>query len=83
MLRDAVERHLEIIGEAAGKVSKEFRGAHSGIPWQKIIAQRNVLIHEYGEIEHDLIWRVAAFHIPELIALLEPLIPPLPTDTDD
>lgn len=74
MLRGAVERYLEIIGEAAGKVSKAFRDAHPEIPWQKIIGQRHVLIHDYGDIEHELIWSVAANHIPDLIDKLEPLI---------
>jgi uncharacterized protein with HEPN domain len=80
MLRGAVERHVEIIGEAASKVSKAFRDAHPEIPWQRIIAQRHVLVHEYGEIEHELIWNVANIYIPELIAKLESLIPPLPSD---
>ena len=55
MLRGAVERHIEIIGEDAGKISKGFRDTHPDIPWRQIIAQRNILIHEYGEIEHELI----------------------------
>ncbi len=48
MLRGAVERHIEIIGEAAGKVSESFREAHPDIPWRQIIAQRHVLAHHYG-----------------------------------
>jgi len=43
MLRGAVERHIEIIGEAANRVSRAFRVAHPEIPWQRVIAQRNVL----------------------------------------
>jgi len=78
MLRGAVERHLEIIGEAANRVSRGFREAHAEIPWQRIVAQRNMLTHEYGEIEHALVWRVATTRIPELIQELERLLPPLP-----
>jgi uncharacterized protein with HEPN domain len=77
-LRLAIERRIEIIGEAANRVSQEFREAHSDIPWRKIIAQRNVLAHEYGEVQDEILWRVATVSIPELITLLEPLIPPLP-----
>ncbi len=80
MLRGAVERHLEIIGEAAKGVSKTFQKAHSEVPWQRIIAQRHVLAHEYGEIKHELIWRVATLRIPELIEVLEPLVPPAPPE---
>ena len=78
MLRGAVERHVEIIGEAAGRLSSEFKDAHPEIPWKKIVAQRHVLAHEYGEIEHALIWRVATLHIPDLISKLRPLVPPPP-----
>ncbi len=75
MLRGAVERHIEIIGEAAKNVSKDFRDSHPEIPWTKVISQRNVLVHEYGEIRHERIWAVATIHIPELILTLSPLVP--------
>jgi len=78
-LQLAVERALEIIGEAARRVSKGFQDENSDIPWQNIIAQRNVLAHEYGEIKQELIWKVANVRIPELIAALEPLVPPPPS----
>jgi uncharacterized protein with HEPN domain len=77
-LQLAVERALEIIGEAARLVSPTFRAAHPGIPWQQIIGQRNVLAHEYGEINQERIWQVASRDVPELIRLLEPLLPPPP-----
>jgi uncharacterized protein with HEPN domain len=80
MLRRAIEREIEIIGEAARKVSPEFREAHPEIPWASIIAQRNVLAHEYGEIKLDRIWMVATVRVPQLVGLLEPLIPPLPPE---
>jgi uncharacterized protein with HEPN domain len=78
MLRSAVERQVEIIGEAARRVSKVFREAHAEIPWRPIQAQRHVLAHEYGEIKHDRLWRVATIHIPDLVGQLEPLVPNLP-----
>jgi uncharacterized protein with HEPN domain len=78
-LQLAVERALEIIGEAARRVSKGVQDEHPDIPWQNIIAQRNVLAHEYGEIKQELIWKVATVRIPELIAALEPLVPPSPS----
>jgi uncharacterized protein with HEPN domain len=80
-LQLAVERALEIIGEAARLVSAGFRDLHPEVPWQQIIAQRNVIAHDYGEIKQDRIWMVATNRIPELISRLEPLLPPvLPTD---
>ena len=78
MLRGAVERHVEIIGEAANRVSTGFQSSHPEIPWRKVINQRNVLAHEYGEIKHELLWRVASERIPELILALEVLLPAVP-----
>lgn len=80
MMQLAVERQLEVIGEAARRLSEVFRQTHSKIPWRSIIALRNVLAHEYGDIRHDRIWKVVTVHIPTLIAALEPLIPPLPPE---
>jgi len=75
MLRGAVERHVEIIGEAAGKVSARCREAHPEVQWQRIVAQRHVLAHEYGDIDHELLWGVATIHVPALILLLEAFVP--------
>ena len=79
MLRSAVERQIEIIGEAARKVSDSFQQQHPEIPWRGIVGQRHVLAHEYGEIDHQRIWKVATDHIPQLIECLEPLIPQPPS----
>ena len=70
----AVERSLEIIGEAAGRVSTSFRNAHPEIPWRQIIGQRNVLIHEYGEIKQERIWKVLRENVPQLIELLKQFV---------
>ena len=76
--RLAVERKLEILGEAARRVSPRFRQEHPEIPWQQIIGLRNVISHEYDKVNHTLIYRIARDQILALIARLEPLIPPLP-----
>lgn len=78
MLRSAVERQVEIIGEAARSVSEDYQRSHPQIPWQGIIGQRHVLAHDYAGIKHDRLWRVATELVPELIRLLEPLVPPAP-----
>lgn len=64
-------------------VSKEFQDVHPDIPWRPIQAQRHVLAHEYGEIKHDRLWRVAVVHIPALIGMPTPLVPELPQGTDE
>jgi uncharacterized protein with HEPN domain len=76
MLRGAVERHLEIIGEAARKVSESFRARQPEIPWRRIIGLRNILAHEYGEIKHERIWALISGEIPGLVRILARLVPP-------
>ncbi|MBI3611383.1 MAG: DUF86 domain-containing protein [Nitrospirae bacterium] len=79
-LQLAVERCLEILGEAARNLSDSFKKAHPEIAWQGIIGLRHVLAHEYGEIKQDRIWLVVSKRVPELIAKLEPFIPPIPPE---
>lgn len=67
----AIERTLEIIGEAAYHTSDETRKTHAEIPWQAIIGQRHVLAHEYGEIDSARLYTVVTLHLPRLIAILD------------
>ena len=71
MFRNAVERNLEIIGEAARCVSQDARGALPDIPWRAMIALRNVLAHEYGDIRYERLWVVCTEQLPVLIGQLE------------
>ena len=71
MLRSAIERNLEIVGEAAGHVSKNTRQKAPNIPWKAIVGLRNVLAHEYGEILYDRLWRICTNELPKLITRLE------------
>jgi uncharacterized protein with HEPN domain len=71
MVRNAVERNLEIIGEAARCVSQTFRNAHPEIPWRAIIALRNVLTHEYGEIRYERLWSLCTQQLAVLIRQLK------------
>jgi uncharacterized protein with HEPN domain len=72
--RRAIEREIEIIGEAARKVTEATQNSAPQIPWRKIIAQRHVLAHEYGEIQYELIWKLVQDRLPELVALIQPLL---------
>jgi uncharacterized protein with HEPN domain len=78
LLRLATERMVQIIGEAAYKVSQPYRAANPQVPWVPIIKQRHVLVHDYGVIDDEKIWRVATVYVPELIPLIEALLPPPP-----
>ena len=73
-LRLAVERRLEILGEAAHGVSVALRERYPGIPWRAIIGQRNLLIHAYAAVQDELIWRLSESHLPALVASLEAVL---------
>ena len=75
----AVERAIEILGEAARRVSPSFQQAHPEIPWSGIIGQRNVIAHEYGEINQERLWIVATVHVADLIPKLRKVVPPVPS----
>jgi uncharacterized protein with HEPN domain len=74
MLQFALVRAIEIIGEAASKVSPETRTATPAIPWTRIVAMRNRLIHAYFDIDRDILWKTVKEELPNLLALLNPAI---------
>ena len=69
----ALERSLELIGEAARRTTDTFRKKHSRIPWKEMIGLRNILAHDYGRIDHDKLYATAAKDIQNLIKELESL----------
>ena len=75
VLLRAAERIVEIIGESAKHVSDNGRKATPDIPWREIIGQRNILAHEYGQIDHELLYKTIVDDIPELIRHLEKALP--------
>lgn len=78
MTRLAVERKLEILGEAARRVSEEFRRQHPRVPWKDIVGLRNVISHQYDKVNYEELFGIVQKRVPDLIAVLKPLIPPLP-----
>ncbi len=64
--RDAVMRNLEVIGEAAGNIDELFKSKHAEIDWRKVKDLRNVLIHDYADVDIKLVWRIITKNIPEL-----------------
>ena len=71
MLRSAIERSIEIVGEAARRLSQETRDGLPDIPWKAMIGLRNVLAHEYDEIRYEIIWKVCKTDLPALVSRLE------------
>lgn len=71
----AVVRAIEIIGEAANRVSRETCGAHPEIPWREMIAMRNRMIHDYDEVDLDIVWDTVHNDLPPLVERVETLLP--------
>jgi len=80
ILRLAVERQLEILGEAARRVSASFQAEHPEIPWREIVGLRNLISHEYNRIDYAAIYRIVRKNIPELLPVLGRLVPPPPPE---
>lgn len=68
----AVERLLEIIGEAASSLSENFRAQHPGIPWRDIIGLRIVLAHHYHRVDPGQVWAIATNEVPRLAEDIRP-----------
>ena len=81
MLQFATQHALQIVGEAASKVTDPYRQAHPQIPWQQIAGFRHRLVHDYTRIDLSKVWEIVQTNLPPLIAALEPLVPPPPPAT--
>jgi uncharacterized protein with HEPN domain len=74
MLLFALVRAIEVIGEAAGKVSERTRQAAADIPWGLVVAMRNRLIHAYFDVDNEAVWRTATEELPALLPKLRALV---------
>jgi len=70
----ALERAIEIVGEAAKNISKATRLAHSAIPWQDITRTRDLFAHAYFKIDPEILWSIVTKNLPELIQELEEIL---------
>ena len=73
--KDLAARRIEIIGEAMKNLPKEFKKAHPEIAWRDAQDMRNVLIHEYFEIDYGIVWQTVTKFIPKLKRQLQALLP--------
>jgi uncharacterized protein with HEPN domain len=69
---------VQVVGEAARKVSSEFTEAHPEVPWENIIGMRHKLVHDYLGVDEDIVWQVVTVDLPKLVRSLEPLVSPAP-----
>jgi len=75
-LRLALAHLVQVIGEAARRVSPKTQKAHPEIPWANIIGMRHKVVHDYLEVDEDIIWAVARVDLPALVKALERIVPP-------
>jgi len=73
MTQDAVVRQLEIIGEATKRISKELRNLNPLVPWSDMAGMRDILIHDYIDVDIDIVWKTASESIIKLKSLLQNL----------
>lgn len=70
----ATVRAIQLIGQAARNVSEEVRAANPDIPWRQMIGMRNVVVHDYADVDMDLVWKTVREDLPPLVARLQTLI---------
>jgi uncharacterized protein with HEPN domain len=78
--QDAVIRRLTIIGEATKRLSMDFRASHPHVPWKEMAGLRDVVVHEYDEIDLAILKPVIEIELAKVLQDLQPLIPPAPED---
>ena len=72
MLMFELVRAIEVMGEAASKVSDATRAKMPGVPWREIVGMRNRVVHAYFDIDRDILWTTATAALPPLLAYLKP-----------
>ena len=75
LIQTWIVHHIEIIGEAAGRLGRTFHDAHPEIAWPQVVAMRNVLVHEYFGIDLDEVWATVVRDLPDLKAKIRALLP--------
>jgi len=76
MAQDAVIRNFEIIGEAVKHLSDDLKDGRPEVPWRRVAGFRNVLIHDYMNVDEEEVWNVITTHLPVLRKVVEELLKP-------
>jgi uncharacterized protein with HEPN domain len=71
LFQSAVLRELEIVGEAAGRVSEKTQRNFPHIPWKELVGLRNRLIHAYFDVDHDIVWKTIREYLPPFLKHLQ------------
>jgi len=74
MAQDAVIRNFEIIGEAVKRLSDDLKDRRPDVPWRRVAGFRNVLIHDYMNVDAEEVWNVIEMHLPALRQAVDDLL---------
>lgn len=74
LLRFFVLKHIEIIGEAIFKLSDGLKARHPQVPWIKVEKTRHILVHDYFDVNWDIVWRIVTEHLPVLKTQVEEVL---------
>ena len=73
-IRSHVLLQLQIIGEATASLNTVFREQHPNVPWRRIIALRNLLVHQYWHVDDERVWRITQENLPQLRTSIEQIL---------
>lgn len=72
--QDSVIRRLEIIGEAARRISEKTKDAYPNLPWSEMIGMRNIMIHEYDDVDLSMVLETVKRDLPQLVEKIEKIL---------
>ncbi len=72
--QDAVVRNIQVMGEAAKRVSRQFRTQHPELPLSEMARMRDKIVHDYSSINYDIVWNVATQEVPKHLPVLRSLL---------
>lgn len=74
MVVDAVVRNLEVIGEAARYIPEDLRNRYTGVDWRRVVGFRNIVVHEYFDVDPEIVWTIATQRLHDLKEVLEQML---------
>ena len=83
LVRSHVLRHIQILGEAAWRLSGSIKDRHPEVPWRQIVGTRHVLVHDYFEVNWARVYDTARDHVRPLMPQIEAILAALPPDPDN
>ena len=73
-IRMVIAHLVQMIGEAANRVTADSKAAHPGIPWKQIIGVRHRIVHDYMDVDYDVLWEIAISDLPPLVKQLASIV---------